>query len=85
MAKRDFAFEKENYIYIGIAILLIVIGFIMMSGGSSSDGISFNPEVFSKRRISIAPMVTLAGFALMVFGILAPNKSRKENAEEEKK
>ncbi len=77
MAKRDFAFEKENYLFIGLAILLIVVGFVLMSGGSSEDGVSFNPEIFSKRRISVAPMITLAGFALMVYGILAPNNGTK--------
>lgn len=84
MAKRDFAFDKENFIIIGIAILLIVIGFVLMNGGSSPDGVSFNPEIFSKRRISVAPVVTLVGFGVMIFGILAPNRIRKGTDKEKK-
>ena len=65
MARRDFAFGKENFIWIGISVLCIVLGFVLMSGGGSGD-YSFNPE--------IAPVVTVAGFALMIFGILKTNK-----------
>lgn len=86
MTKRDFAFDKENFLFIGVAILLIVIGFILMSGGGSKDGISFNPEIFSKQRISIAPVITVCGYGLMIYGILAPNKkSRNKEEDEEKK
>lgn len=80
MTKRNFAFGKENFILIAVAVVCIVIGFILMSGGASKDGISFNPEIFSMRRIVVAPMVTLAGFILMIFGILKNSKS-KETAE----
>jgi uncharacterized membrane protein len=67
---RDFAFGKENYIIIAIAIVFIIIGFVLMSGGGAKDDVSFNPEIFSARRIVVAPMVTVFGFALVVFGIL---------------
>lgn len=80
MAKRDFAFGKENFILIAVAIVCIVIGFILMSGGASKDGISFNPEIFSTRRIVVAPIVTVIGFILMIFGILR-NSKNKEVAE----
>lgn len=80
MAKRDFAFGKENFILIAVAVVCIVIGFILMSGGASKDGISFNPEIFSTRRIVVAPLVTLAGFILMIFGILK-NSNAKEVTE----
>ena len=73
MAKRDFAFGKENFIWIGISVLCIVLGFVLMSGGGSGD-YSFNPEIFSARRVVVAPVVTVAGFALMIFGILKTNK-----------
>ncbi len=76
MAKRDFAFGKENFILIGIAIAVIVIGFILMSGGGSTDGVSFNPEIFSTRRIVVAPIVTFIGFGLMIVGILKNSKSK---------
>ena len=73
MARRDFAFGKENFIWIGISVLCIVLGFVLMSGGGSGD-YSFNPEIFSALRVVVAPVVTVAGFALMIFGILKTNK-----------
>jgi len=81
MAERDFAFGKENFIWIGISLVLIIIGFALMSGGGSPDGIKFNEEVFSARRIVVAPIVTMAGFALMVFGILKRTGGRRKNEE----
>ena len=71
---KDFAFGKENFILIAAAVVLIIIGFVLMSGGSSPDGISFNPEVFSTRRIVVAPIVTVLGFALVIVGILKTPK-----------
>ena len=71
---KDFAFGKENFILIAVAVALITIGFLLMSGGSSPDGISFNPEIFSTRRIVVAPIVVVLGFALVVVGILKKPK-----------
>ena len=70
MARRDFAFGKENFLLIAVAVVLIVVGFLLMSGGGSKDGVSFNPEIFSARRIVIAPLVTVFGFVTMIVGIL---------------
>ena len=52
MAKRDFAFGKENFILIAVAVAVIAIGFMLMSGGGSQDPTGFNPEIFSSRRDS---------------------------------
>ena len=71
---KDFAFGKENFILIAVAVVFITIGFMLMSGGSSPDGVSFNPEIFSTRRIVVAPIVTVFGFALVVVGILKKPK-----------
>ncbi|MDR2139726.1 MAG: DUF3098 domain-containing protein [Tannerella sp.] len=76
---QDFAFGKENFIRIGCAVVLIVIGFVLMSGGGSPDGVSFNPSIFSKQRIVVAPAVTMIGFLLMVAGILKNGKNRLED------
>lgn len=73
---KDFALGKLNFLLIAVAVVLIVVGFMLMSGGGSTDGVSFNPEIFSKRRIAVAPIVTMAGFILMVFGILASDRKR---------
>jgi len=76
---KDFAFGKENYLIIAIAVVLIIIGFALMSGGGSLDGVSFNPAIFSPRRIVVAPAVTVVGFALVVVGILKKPKDRPED------
>ena len=70
MARRDFAFGKENFLLIAGAGVRIVVGLLLMSGGGSKDGVSFNPEIFSARRIVIAPLVTVLGFVTMIVGIL---------------
>ena len=80
---RDFAFGKENFILIGTAVLFIVIGFLLMSGGGSTDGVSFNPEIFSTRRIVVAPIVTVIGFALVIVGILKKPKDELTTKDKE--
>lgn len=80
MAKKDFAFGKENFILIAVAVAVIIVGFILMSGGGSKDPTGFNPEIFSTRRIVVAPVVTVIGFVLMIVGILK-NSKNKEIAE----
>lgn len=76
MAKRDFAFGKENFVLIVIAVVCIVIGFLLMSGGGSGDS-TFNPEIFSARRVVVAPVVTVIGFVMMIFGILKNSKDKE--------
>ncbi len=78
MDKSTFALGKTNFIWIGIAVIIITIGYILMSGGGSTDGVSFNPEIFSARRIKVAPMVTWAGYLLLIYAVLVPDKSKKE-------
>ena len=77
MATRDFAFGKENFILIAVAVAIIAIGFMLMSGGGSQDPTGFNPEIFSSRRIVVAPAVTVIGFVLMIFGILRNGKNKE--------
>jgi len=67
---KDFAFGKENFVILAGAVVLIIIGFALMSGGGSEDGISFNPAIFSARRIIVAPVVCVLGFALVIVGIM---------------
>lgn len=61
----------------GIGILLIGLGYILMSGGGSDDPEVFNPEIFNFRRMTIAPITLLAGLVLEVYAIMTP--STKEN------
>jgi uncharacterized membrane protein len=70
MDKKDFAFGKLNYIICAVSVVLIIVGFILMTGPSSSIEGGFEPDIFSTKRIVMAPMVCLAGFLLMIVGIL---------------
>ena len=68
---------KMNYIMIGVCILLIAVGFFLMSG-SSNEGSTFNNDVFSSTRIVVAPFITFLGFVLMVPAILWHGKKTQE-------
>jgi hypothetical protein len=69
-------FSKENYRWMLIGIAVIVIGMFLMSGGASKDpGIFNKEEVYSFRRITIAPIVILAGLAIEVFAIFKKPKA----------
>jgi hypothetical protein len=67
--KPQFLFEKENYKFLLIGIAVIAIGFILMSGGGSDDPKVFNQEIFSFRRIRLAPTVVLIGFGITIYSI----------------
>lgn len=69
MDKRNFAFGKMNFILLAIGVAIVVIGFILMSGSGSTEK-EFNPEIFSIRRIKVAPIVCLFGFLFIVYAIL---------------
>lgn len=64
------ALSKKNYMWIAIGVALIVIGFVLMSGGGSTDKNVFDYSMFSFRRITLAPIVVLAGFGIEVFAIM---------------
>ena len=76
---KDFAFGKDNFIWLGISIVFIIAGFVLVSGGSSPDGISFNPEIFNKQRIVVAPIIIMTGYILMIFAILTKRGKSSEN------
>ena len=68
-AKRPFVFRTASRSILIAACLLIILGYILMSGpGSTSQ--SFNPDIFSARRIVVAPILCLAGYLLIIIGIL---------------
>jgi len=70
-----FAIGKENYILLGIGFAIIVLGFILMIGGGTTDPDVFNEkEIFSVRRIIIAPIVVLAGFIFEIYAIMKKPK-----------
>ncbi len=66
----EFAFGKENYRLMLIGLAFIVLGFLLMVGGGSTDPNKFNPEIFSFRRITLAPILILAGYVIEIFAIM---------------
>jgi sulfite exporter TauE/SafE len=66
--------EKRNYQIIIAGIILIAIGFILMSGGRSDDPEVFNPEIYNFRRIRLAPTLIIIGLALQAYAILCRPK-----------
>lgn len=70
-----FALGKENYRLMAIGFGIIVLGFILMIGGGSDDPNVFNPEIFSFRRITLAPLLLLFGFLFEIYAILKKPKN----------
>lgn len=68
---------KQNYYLILLGIVVLIIGFILMSGGKYTDPAVFNAEeLYSTRRITVAPIVVILGFAIEIFAIFyRPNKA----------
>ena len=76
-------YSKKNYLLMALSALFILVGFILMSGGQSEDPTTFSPEIFSSRRIVVAPIVCLIGFCLMVYAILVKPTDRPVEKKEE--
>ncbi len=76
--KFDFPLTKENYKLLIIGFVIIIIGFILMMGGGSSDPEVFSYEIFSFRRITLAPLVVLFGFGFEIYAIMKKTKGDTE-------
>ncbi|MAO08546.1 MAG: hypothetical protein CL596_07540 [Alteromonas sp.] len=75
--KTAFIFERKNYIFMLVGAAFIALGFILMAGGGSDDPNVFNPEIYSWRRIRLAPAFILIGFGFEVYAILLnPHKEK---------
>lgn len=68
----------ENYKLMLIGFVIIVIGFILMAGGGSDDPNVFNEDMFNFRRITLAPILVLGGFAFEVYAIMKKPKKKRE-------
>ena len=68
--KPTFLFEKVNYKFLIAGIVVIAIGFILMSGGKAESPAVFNADIFSFRRIRLAPTIVLIGFGITIYAIL---------------
>lgn len=75
MDKQKFAFNKANFVLLAIGMVIVIVGFLLMTGSGSTEGY-FEPDIFSVRRVKVAPMVCLFGFVFMIYGILHKPKNK---------
>lgn len=78
MNKSKFAFGKTNYILLAVAAVAIVLSFVLMAGPGSTET-HFEPDIFSWRRIKLAPTICFLGFIFMIVAIMYKPKDKKEN------
>jgi len=76
--KPNFALGPENYRLLAIGFVIIVIGFLLMIGGKSDSPDKFSEDIFSFRRITLAPIVVLAGFIFEIWAIMKRPKDTNQ-------
>ncbi|MFI3331791.1 MAG: DUF3098 domain-containing protein [Rikenellaceae bacterium] len=69
-SEQQMPLSLKNYKLLLVGFVVIVLGFVLMAGGGSSSPTEFNYEMFSFRRITLAPIVVVIGFAIEVYAIL---------------
>lgn len=75
MDRRNFPFDKVNFILLAVGMMIVIIGFLLMSGGGSTET-AYNPDIFSVRRIKVAPVVCFIGFVSMIYAIVRRPKDQ---------
>jgi uncharacterized membrane protein len=68
--KRPMPFGAKNYALMGAGLLVVVVGFILMSGGGDHTVTEFDDSIYSARRITFAPIMVLLGFVIVALGIM---------------
>lgn len=76
MDKKNLAFGRINFILLAVGMCVVILGFILMSGGGT-DNNTFNPQIFSAMRIKVAPVVCFVGFVSMVYAIIRKPKDNE--------
>lgn len=71
------AFGKVNYMMLAIGMAVVIIGFLLMSGSGSTEN-AYDPDIFSARRIKVAPVVCLLGFVSMIFAVVYKPKDKED-------
>ena len=77
MDKRNFAFGRMNFILLAIGMAIVILGFVLMGGDGSTDT-AYNPDIFSYRRIKVAPIVCLIGFVSMIYAVVYKAKEKED-------
>lgn len=78
MDKKNFAFDKVNFILLAVGMLIVIFGFILLSGSCSTET-HYDPTVFGDRRIKVAPVVCLIGFVSMIYAVIRKPKDNEIN------
>lgn len=80
MDKKNFAFDKINFILLAVGMAVVLLGLILMSGPGSTDT-TFNPDIFSATRIKVAPAVCFIGFISIIYAVIRKPKDPQEKEE----
>ncbi len=70
----QFAFGKLNYILMSVGLVLLALGYVLLSGGGSHDPNVFNPAMFDTRRLYVAPILIVLGFVVEICAIMYKKK-----------
>lgn len=76
MNTSTFTFERENYIIMIVGLVVLAIGYALMAGGGSDDPNVFSEEIFNTQRLTVAPLIILAGFGIEIAAILYKPKRK---------
>lgn len=76
MDREKFAFDKVNFVWLAVGMAVVIIGFLLMTGPSSTPT-HFEADIFSVRRIKVAPLVCLLGFVSIIYAVLRKPKDEK--------
>lgn len=76
MDKKILAFDKINFILLAVGMVIVLIGFVLMAGGESTDT-QYDPEIFSTLHIKVAPIVCFIGFVSIIYAIIRKPKDKE--------
>lgn len=76
--KQKFAFDRVNFILLAVGMAVVILGFILMTGPVSTEA-AFEPDIFSVRRVKVAPAICFLGFISMIYAVLRKPKSNKSD------
>lgn len=74
-------FSAKNYALMAVGVLVIVVGFILMSGGGDHTVTEFDWSIYSTRRITLAPIVVLLGFVIEILAIMVRFEHRNKQSD----
>jgi hypothetical protein len=82
MAKRSgFIFTRRKYFLLLVSVCLLTLGFVLMAGTGNTGTAQFNQDIYSFRRITLSPLILMAGYMLIIFTILSENRGLKKKKE----